>query len=455
MSDSTSTRYAIVGAGIAGIAAIEAIREVDADGSILLVNGETTEPYCRPLIIEALTGERTRAEIALRDEDWYAKHSVSLIEDRATGLDPAGRTLDLASGRTVAYEKLLVATGSAPARPPVPGLDDIPAHSLFSMADADAVRTLCRPGGKALVLGLGLIGLQAVQALRHLDMDVTAVEMEEKILPLILDRQAAGIAARRMEAHGVEVRTGTRIIEFLRRDGEHPYAARTDSGELLGFNVLILATGMRPMTDLLEGTGVATGRAVQVKKTMETTVPGVYAAGDVTEYYDWIEGHAEIHAHWVNAFRQGRVAGLHMAGAEAAEYRPTFLNSLKVFGLPVVTVGASRLDETGEAEVYLDDASGREAYRRFVVRDGRLVAATFVGDVDQAGMIRYLVQEHLEVGDLARSIMEQGREGMEFLADLHREEVRGDVEWAPSMDRIDHYKKDMKHTRWGGEGKGA
>ena len=447
-----STRYAIVGAGIAGIAAIEAIREVDPDGSILLVNGETTEPYCRPLIIEALTGERTPASIALRDEEWYSRHGVTLIGDRAARLNPSARSLDLASGRAVAFEKLLLATGSVPARPPIPGLDDVPSHSLFSLADVEVLRPLCRPGGKALVLGIGLIGLQGVQALRSLGMDVTAVEMADRVLPLILDGTAAGIAARRMEANGVEVHTGARIVELLRSDGTQ-YAARTDGNETLGFDLLVLAAGMRPEAALIEGTGIAMGRGVKVGPTMETTVPGVYAAGDVTEYDDWIEGHAEIHAHWVNAYRQGRVAGLQMAGAEAVKYQPTFLNSLKIFGLPVITLGASRVDETEGMEVHIDDAGEREAYRRFLVRDGQLVAATFVGDVDEAGMIQHLMKERIDVSGVAQSIFEKGLEGMEFLADLRSDEVRGDVEWAASMDQIDRYKKDMKRTRWGGEKK--
>ncbi len=453
MSDTKSTRYAVVGAGIAGIAAIEAIREVDPDGSLLLVNGEATEPYCRPLIIEALTGERTAASIALRDADWYTRHGVTLIGDRATRLDPAAGSLDLASGGTVAFEKLLLATGSVPARPPIPGLDDVPSHSLFSLEDAEGLRPLCRPGGKALVLGIGLIGLQGVQALNALGMDVTAVEMEGKVLPLILDSVAAGIAKRRMEANGVEVLTGTRIDEVRRSDGAHPYAARTGDGGIIGFDVLILATGMRPEATLVEGTGIEMGRGVKVGSTMETTAPGVYAAGDVTEYDDWIEGRAEIHAHWVNAFRQGRVAGLHMAGAEAVEYQPTFLNSLKVFGLPMITLGASRLDETGDMEVHVDEALEREAYRRLVVRDGQLVAATFVGDVDEAGMIQHVMKERIDISGVARSILEMSLEGMEFLADLRKDEVHGDVEWAPSMDRIDSFKKDMTRTRWGGEGK--
>jgi len=452
VSDTTKTRYAVVGAGIAGIAAVEAIREVDPDGPVLLVNGEATEPYCRPLIIEALTGERTAAGIALRDEEWYTRHGVTLISDRVTRLDPDARSLDLASGRTVVFEKTLIATGSVPTRPSIPGLNDVPSHTLFSLADVEVLRPRCRPGGKALVLGMGLIGLQGIQALRSLGMDVTAVEMEDKVLPLILDRTAAGIAARRMEAGGVEVRTGTRVVDFVGSDGDHPYAARTDAGEFLGFDVLVLAAGMRPVLDLLEGTAAATGRAVRVKRTMETAVPGVYAAGDVTEYENWIEGRAEIHAHWVNAFRQGRVAGLHMAGAQAQEYRPTFLNSVKVFGLPVITLGASRLDDTGDMEVLVDEALEREAYRRFLVRDGRLVAATFVHDVDEAGMIRHLMEERIDVRGVARSIMEKGLEGMELLADLRSDEVRGDVDWAPSMDRIDRFRKDMKRTRWGGEG---
>jgi len=432
------------------VAGAEAIREVDAASPLMLFNGEKFPPYCRPLVVEALTGERGADEIGLRDASWFEARGVELCSsDRVAGIDPASRQLTLASGETVAYEKLLLAVGSVPAVPPIPGLDKVSAHTLWCRRDVELLGPLCRAGARALVLGIGLIGLQAISALRGMGLQVTAVEMKEKVLPLILDRDAAGLARRRLEANGITVHTGTSIVEFVSDDSGPAGEAVTSRGDRLPFDVLVLATGMRPETSLVDGTAIEADRGIQVSAAMETSVPGVYAAGDVTEYPNRVEGRNEVHAHWLNASRQGRIAGLSMAGAAAEPYEPVFLNSLNVFGLPIITMGCSRMDEPEGAEVLVDKVAERPWYRRLVVSRGKLVAATFVNDVEGAGALQYLVRERVELSDsVARSLFEDGREGIEFLGKLHRDAVRGELEWPASMDLIDKFKKNMKHTRW-------
>jgi len=455
VSETTKTHYAIVGAGPAGLAAAEAIREVDRKNRILLINGETAPPYCRPLVIKALTGERELSGIGLRDPGWYESNGISLENGQVVArLEPDGKRLVLASGKTVEYDKLLLATGSLPARPPIPGLEDVTSHTLYCSRDVELLAPLCKPGGKALVLGIGLIGLQALSALKRLGLDVVAVEMKEKVLPLILDRVAARLVRQRLEANGIEVHTGTPVVEFARLNGTDPgFVAVVEGGGKIAFDILVLATGMNPNTSLLDGTGIQTGErgGIRVSPTMETRVSGIYAAGDVTEYHNWIEGGHEIHAHWVNAHRQGRIAGLAMAGESAEPYEPVFLNSLNVFSLPIITLGSSRIDEPEGADVYVGMEEERPAYRRLVVKDEQVVAATFVNDVERAGVLQYLVRERVAVsGALARSLLEGGIEGVEFLDKLHRDAVRGDLEWPASMDLIDKFRKNMSHTRWGG-----
>jgi NAD(P)H-nitrite reductase large subunit len=453
VSDTNKTDYLIIGGGIAGVAAAEAIRDADSVKDILIINGEKSPPYCRPLIIELLTGERPFDEIVLRPPEWYTEKNISLINgERANSIDPDNRTVTLESGKLIEFERLLIASGSIPAIPPIPGLDDVPSFSLYRREDVENLKSHCKEGTKALVIGIGLIGLQAITAFKQLGADVVAVEMINKVLPLILDKEAAKYAQARLEENGIEVHIGTAIKEVKPISGkQHQYLAITNTGEEIGFDYLVLATGMKPETSFLNGSGVDIGRGIKVSQTMETNIPGIHAAGDVVEYPNWIEGNSEIHAHWVNAYRQGRVSGLSMAGIEAEPYEPVYLNSLSVFGLPIITMGASRLDETDGTEVYITEIPERSAYTRFLVKDKRLIAATFVNDIDRAGVLQYLIREKIDVGDVAHSLFEQGKRGLEFLYKLHNEDIRGDVEWAPSMDLIDKYRKDMKRTRWGGE----
>ena len=445
------TYYAIVGAGPAGVAAAEAIREIDSTNPVMLINGEAVPPYCRPLVVEALTGQRAVGEIGLRDTGWHQALGIVLQgSDPVVRVDLAARHLILESGEAVGYEKLLLTTGSVPAAPPIPGLEDVPAHTLYCRRDVDLLRPLCRPGARALILGMGLIGLQAISALHAMGLEVTAVEMKDKILPLILDREAAGLARARIEARGITVLTGTSVVEVGDEGGSGaPYAAVTSAGGKVPFDVLLLATGMRPDMSLVADTGIEADRGIRVSSTMETSIPGVYAAGDVTEYFNRVEGRNEVHAHWLNAYRQGRIAGLSMAGATAEPYEPVFLNSLSVFGLPIVTMGCSRMDEPEGVEVLVDRVAQRPWYRRFLLKDGRLVAATFMNDVEGAGALQYLVRENVELSaSVARSLFANGLEGVKFLGKLHHDAVRGELEWPASMDLIDKFKKNMKHTRW-------
>ena len=447
MSVFYTTQYAVVGAGVAGIAAIEALRSVDAKSPVLLINGEDVSPYCRPLIIEELTGERKGEEIGLRDAGWYESHGVELLTgDPACALDPVEKVLTLESGRTVRFEKLLIATGSTPVTPKIDGLKVAPAATLYCRDDVARLRPLCREGGNAVVLGMGLIGLQAVKALRTLGMSVTAFEMADRVLPLILDREAAALAQARMEENGVEVRVSSSVAKVIRTGLGWAVAA----GEGREFDVLVVAAGMRPATALFTGTGVDIAGGVKVSESMETSLPGIYAAGDLTRYPNWVEGKDEIHAHWVNAYRQGRIAGLNMAGAAAPAYDPVFLNSLDVFGLPVITMGASRLDHFEGAEVYESRSEKRAAYSRLVVREGKVVAATFVNDVDRAGMFQHLVRERVDAGAAAGALFEGKLEGVEFYQKLHADVARGEVHWPATMDLITSFRKDMKKTRWGG-----
>lgn len=442
------TYYAIVGAGPAGIAAAEAIRTADSTRPLMLLNGEAAPPYCRPLVVEALTGERRLSDIMLRDAAWYEAEGITLSNgDPVVGIDAEAHQIALESGETVAYEKLLLATGSVPFVPPIPGLSDVPAHTLYCTRDVESLRPLCKPGARALVLGIGLIGLQALTALTGMGLQVTAVEARKKVLPLILDREAADLAARRIEANGVDLRIGTRVVQFVADAGG--YAAVAEGGDSIPFDVLILATGMKPDKSLFENTGISVKGGVQVSPSMETNVPGVYAAGDVTEYPNWVEGRNEVHAHWLNATRQGRIAGQSMAGVPAETYEPVYLNSLSIFGLPIITMGCSRLDDPKDAYVLVDKVPERPWYRRLIVRDGKLVAATFVNDVEGAGALQFLLREKVPLSnDVARSLFVDGMAGVEFLDSLHREAVRGGLEWPESMDLIEKFKKNMSHTRW-------
>ncbi len=452
MPETVETQYLIIGAGIAGIAAAEAIRDANSYGPMIIVNGEKHPPYCRPLIIELLTGERTLDGIALRDQSWYKSNRIDLLNgERVVSIDARSRSVKTNADKIITYEKLLIAPGSIPTRPPIAGLGDVAAFNLYRTDDVESMIPLCVPGARVLIIGIGLIGLQAIIAMRKLKLDVTAVEMMPKVLPLILDREGAKYAHKKLEKNGVKVHTGAAITEVAEsNNGAGRYTATTDKGNVIPFDFAVLSTGMKPDISWLAGSGIDTGAGIIVSHTMETSVSGIFAAGDAVQYHDWIEGRPEIHAHWVNAYRQGRIAGLTMAGSESVGYEPIYLNSLSVFGLPIITMGESRVDDPADAETFVTEIPARQIYTRFVVRDRNLVGATFINDIDRAGVLQYLISEKIDIGDTAPTLLDEGRQGLEFLYSIHRDAIKGDIEWPETMDLIDKYRKDMNRTRWGG-----
>lgn len=455
MPQNTSTHYAIVGAGTAGVTAAEAIREIDRKNSLLLINGEDVPPYCRPLIVEVLKGERCFDDVHLRKPEWFTERDISIVTgDPAVKLDTTEKKLELASGRTVRWSRLLIAAGARPAVPRIEGMENVPTFTLYRQADVERLEPHAKPGARALLVGIGLIGLQAMNALTELGVEVVAVELQRKVLPLILDTKAAGYAQKQLERCGVDVRIRTSIKRVRGVNGAgRPYVALTNTGDEVTFDFLVVSTGMRPDFSLLEGTKIESKRGIKVTADMETSVPDVFAAGDVTEYHDWTEGRSDVHGHWVNAYRQGRIAGLRMAGETTTPYDPVYLNSLNVFSLPIITMGSSRVDRPKNADVYVADVPQRPAYTRFVVRGEKLVAATFVNDVNRAGVFQYLMREKKAIGDVVEALFHERLEGMDYLQELHNETIRGDVEWPVSMDLIDRYRKDHSHTRWGAKEK--
>lgn len=457
MSEIMKSYYTIIGAGPAGITAAEAIRKADSKKDILIINGESQFPYCRPLIVEVLRGERRFEDILLRENSWFRDNKINLLHgDRAVNILVNEKQVKLESGKVIEWEKLLIACGSVPAFPPIRGLRDIPVHTLYRQDDVDKLKPLCQKGKRVLLAGIGLIGLQAMTSLKELGLDVVAVELMPKVLPLILDSKAAKYAQKRLEDHGIEVHVGKGVGELRRLDrGDHQYQAVLNNGEEIGFDLLVVSTGMKPDFSLLEGTGIDTANGIKVNKSMQTSVDGIYAAGDITEYNDWIEGRSEIHAHWVNAVKQGKVAGANMAGMDTIEYEPLYLNSLSIFGLPIITMGASRIDNPDDSQVYIEEVPERDMYSRLVIKDGRVIAATFINDFDRAGIYQYMMREKVDVGDIAQSLFKSELKGMEFLYGHHDEVIRGNVVWPESMYAIHMYKKDHSHTRWGKDQEGG
>ncbi|HEY5999188.1 MAG TPA: FAD-dependent oxidoreductase [bacterium] len=381
--------HAIAGGGIAALAAIRAIRRVDAAARITLVSAEDPCCYFRPMTPLVVRGER-RPEDLRPEADALA--GVRVVTGRATSLDAAARVLGVEGGERIPYERLLIATGSSPCVPEIAGVGEPNVHYLRTLADALALREAARPGAAAVVLGGGFVGIKTAEALAQRGVAVTVVEREGQILLPRLDAAGAALVAAALEARGIALALRDTIAEILPRGR----GVRLASGRALASDFVCIAVGVRPSVAWLAGSGVAVEKAVVVDERGQTSLPGVYAAGDVAQIRDPVSGRSVVSALWTNAVQMGRVAGTNMAGGTAAwAGGPEVFNAAEIEGVPMVSVG----EVLAEGERAHRVRRG-PVYRKLVLDGDVLSGAIFLGEVRNAGVYSALIAARTPLGRL-------------------------------------------------------
>ncbi|MHC4914121.1 MAG: NAD(P)/FAD-dependent oxidoreductase [Planctomycetota bacterium] len=403
MSD--SAKYVIVGNSTAAVAAAEAIRERDPQGRLVMVSREERHTYSRPLITYLLGGKIDEPRMDYRARDFYEKLGIELrLGTEVEGLDAERRLVTFKGGGELGFERLLLASGGAPIVPKMEGADLRGVFTMTGWDDVDAVRAFLAGGEveRAVVIGAGMIGVKAVEALRGLGLEVTAVELAERPLAAALDATAGGMAVAELERNGVDLRCGTSVERILATDGRVGGALLADGATVI-CQMVVVAVGVRPDVKIAAG-AVEVDRGVVVNEDMETSVPGIYAAGDVAQAREILSGESMPIPVLPGAFRGGRVAGANMAGGAEKYSGGLVMNAISVFDLPTISVGlTSAPDESCEELSWKRDDP--PAYRKAVLRGNRLVGAVLVGDVDRAGIFTGLIRGKVDVSGVREMIL--------------------------------------------------
>lgn len=386
--------YVILGGSIAGISAARAIRGREEKARITVITEEETGAYYRPMIPFLI--EKQDIDIYFED-DPFEQCGLDIIHERAVALKPEVREVILSSGRKVRYDRLLIATGGSPVVPEIPGLREKGFFTLRTMADAVAIREHASGKKKAMVIGGGLVGLKAAVALLHVGLSVTIVERLEQILPRRLDRRGAQIIEKAVRNAGISVVTGDTVAS-VRRARSGPESAELASGRSIPCDMIIAAVGVRPNVDFLKGSGIKVRGGIRVDEHLRTSVPDVYAAGDVVEYADAVTGDMEVSGLWTTAEEMGKLAGRNMTGS-SGRYKGflSVMNATSIFNIPFISLGL--IEPEGEGfETVVDDSIGN--YRKLVFRGDHLMGAVFVGDLKNAGIYTNLIRNRYPVGNL-------------------------------------------------------
>jgi NADPH-dependent 2,4-dienoyl-CoA reductase/sulfur reductase-like enzyme len=388
-------QHVIIGNGPAGVVAADTLRKADPQASIILLGDEPEPPYGRMAIPYLLEGNIDEAGTHLRrDADHFTRHDIELRQGRVTSVDTDASELTLDGGDSLGFDHLLIATGSRPNRPPIPGIDDPRVQTCWTLADARAIAQLADKDAEVVLLGAGFIGCIVLEALAARGVKLTVVEMADRMVARMLDANAGSMLGTWCEKHGVSVRTGVSVTG-VDGSGER-LDVSLDDGSSLPAQLLILAAGVRPNIDFLDGSGIETDNGILVDECLHTSKPGIFAAGDVAQGRDFSTGHRMVHAIQPVAADQGRCAAMNMAVHPTAYPGGLAMNVLSTLGLVSCSFGAWDGVDGGDSTQLLDRERFRYLNLQFAA--DRLVGATGIGLTEHVGALRGLIQSRQRLG---------------------------------------------------------
>lgn len=396
------TEYLIIGNSAGGIGAAEAIREVDKRNSLTIVSDEPYPAYSRPLISKYLAGERGVDEISFRLSDFYSRNDIDLLLGRKVEcLKLDRRIAQLEDGEQIVWKKLLVATGGVPIVPRMKGIDKKGVFTFLTIEDAIAIDEFMKEGSQAVVIGGGLIGISVTEALMKRGVAVTVVEMKDRVLNTILDETASIIVEETLRQAGVRVITNQTVAEVT--GGEYANGAILDNGDRISCDLVIIAIGVLPRTEIVLSTEIRVDRGIVVDRYMATNYPKVYSCGDVAEAYDFTYDVNRLIPIWPNAYIGGRVAGFNMAGFKTEYQGGTAINSLNYFGLDITTAGVVTPFDGRNWEVISRRKDG--IYQKIILSDNLVMGMVFVRDIEKSGMIFSLMRDQVNVSGFKQSLL--------------------------------------------------
>lgn len=409
----------IIGCGTAALNALKRMRTIDSQDEVKLITMEPFLPYSPTSLPYFISGRIKEPEIPMVSDDYFCQMKAELVRGkRVEQIDIGREEIIYDSKERESYDSLLIATGSEPVLPPIPGLNDQQALHLRTLDDAKELMSKIEETQSAIILGAGLIGMHMAECLAVRGMKVMVVEMLPQILPAYFDGDASRMIQSVLEGHGVVFFTNHRASEV----GWQNSGAEVllEGGEVIRADLLLIATGVKPRVSFLEGSGIKIHEGILVNGEMRTNISNVFAAGDVAEAKNFLTGGKGLSPILPNAVEQGKIAGSNMAGKQV-EYKGWLpMNTFNYFDHLAISVGKPNPSQGDQVRVEKD--VNRGIYKKIIHRDGRLLGATFLDTDLHSGVLQYLIKKRVEIRGYEEGLMKMPGEISLWL--MHEAEKR-------------------------------
>lgn len=381
-------KYVIIGASAAGISGAETLRRLDDKCEITLVS-EDKFVYSRCMLHHYVSNHRNLEQLSFIDKDFFGNNRVNWIKGRAVkSVKSNEKIIILDNGETINYDKLLIATGARATIPPIENLrEGKNVHTLRDLNDILSLDELAKKCKNAVVIGAGLVGLDAVSALIERGINVSVMEMSDRILPLQLDKEAATVYESALKERNVEIYTNVKVVSTSLDNNNNVVSVNLEDGRKIPCEFVIVAAGVRANTEFLEGSGIKVDRGIVIDEKLRTNMEDIYAAGDVCGT-----------GIWPIAAKQGRYAAYNIIGKEEKLFNDyfQFKNTLNFFGIKTVSIGNINDEEDMDVDIY----KNHDIYKKIIHKDGIVKGILFQGDIDYCGVWTQIIKNEINISKI-------------------------------------------------------
>lgn len=408
--ESDTMDIVVIGSSAASKSAVETLL-LYGENRVVVITKDTKTYYSRVLLPNFIAGEIKERDLYFEDKNLTKSHGLSIIKGEALGINPSKKIVEMEGQKYVKYDKLIICTGASPSKGVDSNKNITGIYNLRDFEDAFSIKKAAETVDSCVVVGGGLVSLKSAWALKSIKKTVTLIVSSNQLLSTAMDIRGAKILKDIFEQNGINVLLGADITEFLDDKGKI-YGVKLSDNSRISCGLAIIGKGVKPNIKLIRQTDMVIEKGIMVNENMETSIKDIYAAGDVVQSKSLLNHGTNTFTLWPDAVLQGRVAAMNILGIEKKYVGGISMNSAVFYEVPFISIGNIKENDIKECEVYFKDDRSKGVYRKVVMKNGKMVGAIFVGDVNFAGMVYWDIKSQKKIDNPKLYLSRKGLEDL-------------------------------------------